>query len=222
MTLTTLLNNLEMALVWIIWLVKTSKAKSWTMAWFLMAMEPANATEKFSANGANPGSNCKSLLVDTVLAFIMHGLDTGTPANVQKIALTTFTVVEIRLAVKKLWEHCQFGEVPTKHTSRNRSEMSALLSMDSTDVPHLCCDFKGLSRIPKFGIEDVTDIALSERIRRLEVKLLQLEHTVCEHSESLLAPVTVTMVKKPPNNSKPQKSKTKNNINSQLPKSAIG
>ena len=97
-----------------------------------------------------------------------------------------------------------------------------LLSMDSTDVPHLCCDFKRLSRIPKFGIEDVTDIALLERIQRLEVKLLQLDHTVCEHSESLLAPVTVTMVKKPSNNIKPQKSKTKNNINLQLPKSATG
>ena len=88
-----------------------------------------NATEKVLANGANPGSNCKSPLVDTVLAFIMHGLDTGTPANVQKIALTTFTVVEVRLEVKKLWEHCQFGEVPTKHTSRNRSEMSAQLDV---------------------------------------------------------------------------------------------
>ena len=70
-----------------------------------------------SENGHGSETTDKQPLIDTVLCFIMHGLDTGTPANVHKVALSTFTVMEVRLAVRNLWAHCHLGKVPVKHGS---------------------------------------------------------------------------------------------------------
>ena len=38
-------------------------------------------------------------LVNTVLSFVMHGLNSGTSDNVLKIACNTFTVLEVRQSV---------------------------------------------------------------------------------------------------------------------------
>ena len=123
----------------------------------------------------------------------MHGLNSGTPDNVLKIALSTFTVLEVRESVRKygnivIWVTSQFD----RHNTQRRTECSALLTDiiqklqyfdEAGTVPYLCCDVIGLSRIPKFQIEDVTDIAMADRIRHLEVKLLLIDEKECEHSE---------------------------------------
>ena len=40
-------------------------------------------------------------LVDTVLSFVMHGLNSGTSANVLNVASSISTVLEVRQSVKK-------------------------------------------------------------------------------------------------------------------------
>ena len=134
-------------------------------------------------------------LVDTVLCFVMNGLNTETAENVLKVASSTFTINEVRQSVCKLWEYCKLGDVPVRNNTQRRTECSALLndliqklqSLDETGkIPYLCCDVIGLSRIPRFQVEDISDIAMAERIRRLEIKLLMLDQKVCDNSEHLL------------------------------------
>ena len=147
-----------------------------------------NGSDDDTGNVDTPGMP----LVDTVLSFVMHGLNSGTPDNVLKIALSTFTVLEVRESVRKLWKHCNLRDLPVRHNTQRRTECSALLTDiiqkfqyldEAGTVPYLCCDVIGLSRIPKFQIEDITDIAMADRIRRLEVKLLLIDEKVCEHFE---------------------------------------
>ena len=147
-----------------------------------------NGSDDDTGNVNTPGMP----LVDTVLSFVMHGLNSGTPDNVLKIAFSTFTVLEVRESVRKLWKHCNLGDLSVRHNTQRRTECSALLTDiiqklqyldEAGTVPYLCCDVIGLSRIPKFQIEDITDIAMADRIRRLEVKLLRIDEKVCEHSE---------------------------------------
>ena len=134
-------------------------------------------------------------LVDTVLCFVMNGLNTGTAENVLKVASITFTINEVRQSVCKLWEYCKLGAVPVRKNTQRRTECSALpndliqklQSLDETGkTPYLCCAVIGLSRIPRFQVEDISDIAMAERIRRLEIKLLMLDQKVCDNSEHLL------------------------------------
>ena len=103
-------------------------------------------------------------LVDTVLCFVMNGLNTGTAENVLKVASNTFTINELRHSVCKLWEYCKLGDVPVRNNTQRRTECSALLndliqklqSLDETGkIPYLCCDVIGLSRIPRFQVEDI-------------------------------------------------------------------
>ena len=131
-----------------------------------------NGSDEDTGNVDTPGMP----LVDTVLSFVMHGLNSGTPDNVLKIALGTITVLEVQESVRKLWKNCNLGDLPVRNNTQRRTECSALLTdiiqkfqyLDEAGaVPYLCCDVIGLSRIPKFQNEDVTDIAMADRIRRL-------------------------------------------------------
>ena len=50
----------------------------------------------------------------------------------------------------------------------------------------LGCDVIVLSRVPRFQVEDIGDIAMAERIRRLKIKLLMFDQKMCDYSEHLL------------------------------------
>ena len=45
------------------------------------------------------------------------------------------------------------------------------------DLPCFVVDSIGLSQLPKFGIEDINEIGLAKRIRRVEIKLLRMDNT---------------------------------------------
>ena len=46
------------------------------------------------------------------------------------------------------------------------------------ELPCFVVDSIGLSQLPKFGIEDINEIGLAERIRRVEIKLLRMDNTI--------------------------------------------
>ena len=47
-------------------------------------------------------------------------------------------------------------------------------------------DSIGLSQLPKFGIEDINEIGLAERIRRVEIKLLRMDNTISQHDADIV------------------------------------
>ena len=112
-------------------------------------------------------------LVDTVLSFVAHGLNSGTLDNVLKVASGIFTVLEVRqFFLIKLLEHCGLDDLPIRNNTQLRTGCSVLMTDTIAKFQHpdetgavsfLCCDEAGISRIPKFQIEEVNDIAMVDR-----------------------------------------------------------
>ena len=52
-------------------------------------------------------------------------------------------------------------------------------------VPYFVVDYNGIARLPTFNIEDVTNVALCERLGRLEVHISILDQSVAQHTVQL-------------------------------------
>ena len=125
-------------------------------------------------------------VVNTLLAFICHGLNVGTSINVTKIVLETFSLSEIKLSHRNLTDSCDGILDVTYHTRRVKdtcvSDIIAWLQelKKIYKVPYFVVDNNGIARLPTFNIEDVTNVALCERLGRLEahISMSVAQHTV--------------------------------------------
>ena len=130
-------------------------------------------------------------VVNTLLAFICHGLNVGTPINVKKIVLETFSLSEIKLSHRNLTDLCDGILDITYHYRRVKdtcvSDIIAwLLELKQIDkVPYFVVDYNGIAHLPTFNIEDVTNVALCERLGRLEAHISMLDQSVAQHTVQL-------------------------------------
>ena len=62
-----------------------------------------------------------------------------------------------------------------------------LLEVKKIDkVPYFVVDYNGVARLPTFNIDDVTNVALCERFRRLEAHISMLDQSVAQHTVQLI------------------------------------
>ena len=132
-------------------------------------------------------------MVNTVLAFTAYGLDTGTDINVSRILGETFRPEEIDSARDLLWDSCHDGYLPEKKNRHNtekrtgkQAKVEDIVAWVSTLTqlmkrPQFVVDVEGLARMPKFQIESISEVALSDRIVKLESRVSGLNSTVIQH-----------------------------------------
>ena len=133
------------------------------------------------------------IMVNTVLAFTAYGLDTGTDINVSRILGETFRPEEIDSARDLLWDRCHDGYLPEKKNRHNterrtgkQAKVEDIVAWVSTLTqlmkrPQFVVDVEGLARMPKFQIESISEVALSDRIVKLESRVSGLNSTVIQH-----------------------------------------
>ena len=133
------------------------------------------------------------ILVNTVFAFTTYGLDTGSDVNVNMILGETFCSEEIDTARYVLWETCHEGylhEKKNRHTTDRRTGKQAKVDTilawitiltQKQKRPKLVVDVKGFARVPKFQIESISEIALSDRVVKVESRISGLQSTVMQH-----------------------------------------
>ena len=78
--------------------------------------------------GGNIRYGPMNMVINTVLAMLTHGLNSGTRPNVEHVAETTFNSEEVKSAASVLWDHCGLGDPPRRVISKLRSECSAVIN----------------------------------------------------------------------------------------------
>lgn len=130
-------------------------------------------------------------VVNTVLAFICYGLNVGTTSNVKKIAMETFCMNEIKQAHTLLATLCN-DVIDVTYRNRRKKDtcisdivswQQELVKIDK--VPYFVVDVNGLALIPRFNIEDITEVALCDRMRRLESHIAMMDETLAQHTIQL-------------------------------------
>jgi len=142
------------------------------------------------------------IMVNTVLAFTAYGLDTGTDLNVSRILGETFRPEEIDAARDLLWDRCHDGYLPEKRNRHNTDKRTGKQAKIEDIVvwvttltqlmkrPQFVVDVEGLARMPKFQIESISDVALSDRMVKLESRVSGINSTVLQHILDVEAEVT--------------------------------
>ena len=130
---------------------------------------------------------------NTVLAFTTYGLDTCSDVNVNMILWETCCSEEIDTAREVLWQTCHEGHFPEKrnrHTTDRRTGKQAKIDdilawitilTQIKKRPKFVVDVKGLARMPKFQIESISEIALRDRVVKVESRISGLHSTVMHH-----------------------------------------
>ena len=130
-----------------------------------------------------------------MLTYLLHGLNTATVTNIHKVAVDTFSWPETKEAATLLWSAADLGKPPVKRSQTDSGKCAALMTdiinaiqkLDDTNkLPYFVIDAIGLSRLPKFGIEEANEIALTARVRKLELKLLRVDDIIAEHAEAIV------------------------------------
>lgn len=127
-------------------------------------------------------------VVNTVLTFVCYGLNTGTSVNVKKIASETFSLEEIKRAHQLMFQLCDGVIDVTKHGRRLKETCMAdivtwMMEMEKIDkVPYFVVDVAGIALLPKFNVEDLSEVAMCTKLRRLEAHLSMLDESVAQHT----------------------------------------
>ena len=144
--------------------------------------------------GINSNHNGGTYIVNTVLSFVRHGMNVGTETNTIKVANSTFSLGEIKDASVVFWEKCSLGNPPVQQTSVHRTQAEAMLTdivdmmrqLESEDkMPILYVDVLGLAYFPKFNVEEINEVAIVERLRRLENKMFSMSNMVNENCDEI-------------------------------------
>ena len=144
--------------------------------------------------GINSNHNGGTYIVNTVLSFVRHGMNIGTETNTIKVANSTFSLGEIKEASVVFWEKCNLGNPPVRQTSVHRTQAEAMLTdivdmmrkLESEDkMPILYVDVLGLAYFPKFNVEEINEVAIVERLRRLENKMCSMSNMVNENCDEI-------------------------------------
>ena len=140
------------------------------------------------------GTSAQPWLLNTVLAFLKYGMNCATVKNTHTVASNIFSLIEVTEALDVLWQGCDLGKPPEKRGSTNRSKCEALLTILLTTIgrldkegklPILVVDPIGLARLPKFDVEEISEVAIRERIRRIEMRMSAMEDTVMNNSDDI-------------------------------------
>ena len=134
------------------------------------------------------------VIFDAVLTFLQYGLNTATQQNVLKVASSTFSTKEVKAAVNQLWKVCKMGEPPNLRNSQNRSQCEAYLDallkamvslISQKKFPKVWVDAIGLARIPKFRVEEISEVAIIERMMVYETKMSAMDEVLQKLSDSV-------------------------------------
>ena len=131
-------------------------------------------------------------VVNTVLSFCSYESNVGTIVNVKKIASQTFSLKEISKAHTRLYNLCKNDIVCEKRNRRKRDTcisdvLTCLQDLKMKDkVPYLVVDVAGIAKLPKFKIEDITEVAMCERIQRLEAHVAAIDQSQAEYVSDVI------------------------------------
>ena len=101
---------------------------------------------------------------------------------------------EIKDASVVFWEKCSLANPPVRQTSVHRTQAEAMLTdivdmmrkLESEDkMPILYVDVLGLAYFPKFNVEEINEVAIVERLRRLENKMCSMSNMVNENCDEI-------------------------------------
>ena len=98
---------------------------------------------------------------------------------------------EIKLSHRNLSDLCDGILDVTYHNRRVKDTcisdiITWLLELKKIDkVPYFVVDYNGIASLPTFNIEDVTNVALCERLGRLEAHIFMLHQSVAQHTVQL-------------------------------------
>ena len=132
----------------------------------------------------NESADCtQSLLMDSVLSYIVFSLQSASVDNVKRAVLGYFSEDEIVKAKDKLWNKCGseiIGDKPRRKDSSVRSSgeayvcdiLSALVKLDKADkTPHIVISAYSLGSIPRSHPEELNNISLLDRLNQLEKRM---------------------------------------------------
>ncbi len=132
-------------------------------------------------------------VTNTVLAFVKYGIDSSSGTNLHKVTVHTFTPDEINQARNLLYAECGLGKPANKVKSVQRSRASAMVTdiiekmaeLEAT-LPDLFLQPAGLSRLKKFGVEDLSEVTMAEQIRRLQIQMSRVQDDVMDHTDDIV------------------------------------
>ena len=139
-------------------------------------------------------TNTDVILANTVLTFLQYGLNTTTVQNVIKVTSSTFSMKEVKTAVSMLWKSCDLGNLPNLRGSNNRTQCNAYLEIpikemrihiSSNKFPRVFTDALDLARIPKFNVEEKTEVAMVEHLMMMETKMMTMDELIYTLTDNL-------------------------------------
>ena len=131
-------------------------------------------------------------VVNTVLSFCSYGIDVGTIVNVKKIASQTFSFKEISKTHTLLYNLCKNDIIGEKRNRRKKNicisdVLMCLQDLKRKDkVYYLVIDVAGIAKLPKFKVEDITEVAMCERIQRLEAHVAAIDQSQAEYVSDVI------------------------------------
>ncbi len=132
-------------------------------------------------------------VINTVLSFIKYGLDSSCVSSLHKVTSSTFVTDEIHVARNLLYEECRLGKPQNKVNSSTRSRLSAMVSdiiekMErlGPDLPDFFLQPVGLTRLKKIGVEDISEVAMADQIRRLQIQMTRVQDDLLNHTDDII------------------------------------
>ena len=114
-------------------------------------------------------THCISPVTNTVLGYMQYGLDSGSADRLHTLALATFSAEEIIAARQVLYDKCLLGKPQPKHNSSARTRSTAMVTdiiekmqQYENALPDLFLRPSGLDRLKKFGVEDLSEVAMAD------------------------------------------------------------
>ena len=84
-----------------------------------------------------------------------------------------------------LWKSCDLGNVPNLRGSNNRTQCDAYLEILMKEMGILMfTDALGLARIPKFNVEEITEVMV-ERLMMMETKMASLDELISNLTDNV-------------------------------------
>ena len=138
-------------------------------------------------------THCISPVTNTVLGYMQYGLDSGSADRLHTLALATFSAEEIIAARQVLYDECLLGKPQPKHNSSARTRSAAMVTdiiekmqQYENSLPDLFLRPSGLARLKKFGVEDLSEVAMADQIRKLQIQMARVHDDLQYHTEDII------------------------------------
>ena len=124
-------------------------------------------------------------ILNTVLSFMCFGLNVGMTVNVKNIVMQTISYNEIKRAHILLLQLSADINPEKKHNLRNKDWgvsdiVGWLLDLEKGSVP--CVDVAGIALLPRFNVEEITELAMCDRLRRIKTHVARIDESMSQYT----------------------------------------